>query len=409
MKIKAYLEDKSVRLYLAVIVAFFLFLWIVVSSQKPLADERFHYAEIKSLYHNQWEIKSYLTTIPGYHFVIAMLMKSLNSERLFTVRALSLCFSLMTLPMVWLIGKKLLWEEDEMRMRLLQFLLFPLSLPFFFLAYTDMFSLLIILLSFYFLLKKQYSYAGLCIIASCLVRQTNIIWLLFELAYVYLDIVGWKSFSKEVVVDFFKKTRVFMLGLVAFLVFLYLNGGVAVGDRTNQQMGFFLGNIYFVLFLFFALFFPVHIANAKKIWAFVRTRSILSFAIVSLIGVSFVLVSRELHVYNIDPYFLRNDFIKFVYASPLALVAYYIAITISVFSLIVTKLAINNAWIMYPATFVFLVPSHLIEQRYYIVPFVLFMLLREKISKKGEYAIIIFNAVVSVIFLILIFSRKYFI
>jgi alpha-1,2-glucosyltransferase len=409
MNIKKYLENRMLRAYLIIIVVFFLFLWIVVSSQKPLADERFHYAEIKLLYHGDWEIKSYLTTIPGYHLVVAGIAKIFSSERLFTMRTISLMFSLLTIPMVWLIGKKLGWDGKEEKIRITQFIIFPLSLPFFFLAYTDMFSLLIFLTSFYFLLKKQYKYSGLFIALSCLVRQTNIIWLLFEWAFIFSNIVGLKFFSKDLLLDFFKKTWVYFLGVVAFAIFVYLNGGVAVGDRTNQQVGFFLGNIYFCLFLFFTLFIPLHLKNKEKMWAYVRKNSLVSLIVVSIIASSFLFVPRVLHLYNIDAYFLRNDFIKFVYASNWALFAYFISITIAVFSLIVTKLTIKNAWIMYPATFVFLVPSWLIEQRYYIVPFVLFILLREKIDEKSEKAIIFINATIAVIFLILIFSRKFFI
>ena len=392
-----------------IVAVFFLFLWIVVMTQKPLADERFHYAEFKLLYHGHWEIKSYLTTIPGYHLVIAGLARVLNSDRLFTMRNISLMFSLLTIPVVWLIGKKLGWNEKEEKNRIAQFIVLPLSLPFFFLAYTDMFSLLIFLISFYFLLAKKYKLSGFFIILSCLVRQTNIIWLLFEWGYIFLETVGFKTFSTEALLKFVKKTWVYFLGTVAFFVFVYLNDGVAVGDRTNQQMGFFLGNIYFCLFLFFALFLPLHLKNVGKILEFIKKHYFLSLAVVSIIASSFLFVPRVLHIYNIDAYFLRNDFIKFVYAYPLALFVYFILITIAVFSLMVTKLTMKNAWIMYPATLLLLAPSWLIEQRYFIVPFVLFILLREKIDEKSERAMICINALIAIIFLFVIFSRKFFI
>jgi len=106
--------------------------------------------------------------------------------------------------------------------------------------------------------------AGLIGIASIIVRQNNIIWLFFIFILIYA--LENNSFNKYSLKAHLKKSWIFLLGFLAFLIFAILNKGIAIGDKESHPLAsLHFSNIYFMLFLFFFLFLPLNLSNLKKI------------------------------------------------------------------------------------------------------------------------------------------------
>jgi alpha-1,2-glucosyltransferase len=74
---------------------------------------------------------------------------------------------------------------------------------------------------------------------------------------------------------------------------------------------------------------------------------------------------------------------------------FFLPIAFSIMSLSVTTLRNKSYYLLYPFTVLFLVPSWLIEQRYYIVPFSLFILFKNEKSRLVEYSTIAMYIVTS--------------
>ena len=64
--------------------------------------------------------------------------------------------------------------------------------------------------------------------------------------------------------------------------------------------------------------------------------------------------------------------------------------------------------LLYPMTLLFLFPSWLIEHRYYIIPFSLFLLLREQESERAEAGIALFSIIVSLGLYLPVIERTFF-
>jgi alpha-1,2-glucosyltransferase len=173
-----------------------------------------------------------------------------------------------------------------------------------------------------------------------------------------------------------------------------VNKGFAVGDKgAHPAFSFHLGNIFFILFLFFFLFLPLNISNFKKIIKLVKKNKKI---MVLILGVFlYIIAFKNSHYYNAHTYFLRNRLLVYFTANVFRKVLFAIPIIYSVLSIIVTKLKKKSFYLLYPFALVYLLPSWLIEQRYYLIPFVLFMLFRKKQSKVVEYSTIILYVVSS--------------
>ena len=164
---------------------------------------------------------------------------------------------------------------------------------------------------------------------------------------------------------------------VLFVAFVLVNGGVAFGDAAaHPSFSLHLTNVWFLLFVSFFLFLPLASAHRKNIlklaerwWFWVAG---------GCLFVAFWFTFVNDHPYNImlGEYYLRNRVLIFFSSSWLWKITFFFpaAFAIVFFSVVPMR---KNWWLLYPATVVFLAPSWLVEQRYYIVPLTLFLLARK--------------------------------
>ncbi|HBI17017.1 MAG TPA: hypothetical protein DDY52_02585 [Candidatus Moranbacteria bacterium] len=361
----------------ALVFLMILTLWvsIVAFGSKRYADESYHYRQIRMFYSARFEMADGLTTIPGYHAFISLPAWVIFDDlSLFKIRLLSLSTALFIIPIFFFLSKKISppnpWEKT------LILILLPIAFVYYPLIYTDIFSTLLFFLAFYLSLNQKYHWAALVSIAAICARQQNIIWHLFIWIFTYVNLYGF-NFSFKNILNYFRATLGFIVGIILFFIFIKLNGGIAIGDKGSHPLGIYLGNIYFFLFLAGLLFWPILL---KRIFT---TKKILKnkFAWVAL-GVATVVSGilffypPELHGYNHDPRFIRNIFLSFIYNGHIGF--YSVLVFLGILSLFSIKLNKLSNYLIYPFTILCLLPSWLIEQRYTVIPFLLILLFRKE-------------------------------
>ena len=100
------------------------------------------------------------------------------------------------------------------------------------------------------------------------------------------------------------------------------------------------------------------------------------------------------HPYNADNLFVRNHILEWAKTSWTHRLAFFLPVAITCVSLPSVRLS-SGGWLVYPATVAFLLPSWLIEQRYYLIPFALLLADREPLDPRVEWIQVGFSAVLS--------------
>jgi len=283
------------------------------------------------------------------------------------------------------------FEPQASTVRTLQFALFPLLFPFWFLIYTDVLALLLLLLAVLALTRERFHRTGILAILSVAVRQTYVVWL--AMLGVWTAIVN----SAGPLPQLARRGLSFGIAAALFLLFVLANDGVAIGDRdSHPDMELHTENLLFMLVCFFLLFLPLIVSRLPQI-------ARLHPAVLIGVGLSSVVLFfgtfRVDHPYNLNVItqdtFLRNATLQAMTSSTFARVATSVAIALAALSLFVIRLRQPIHYLMYPFAALSLMPVWLIEQRYYLPAFALFMLFRESASPGVERAMVAMNGVVA--------------
>ena len=379
-------------LIIALIVLSSLVSFLLISKQeKTISDENYHLPVIKEFAKNNYKNKITVTPIPGYHFFVASMIKVFKTDDLAFIRGLSTIIGLFSALVFFKISKNI--RKKSSKIKTLQFFFFPIIFPYFFVAFTEAFSLLLILITFYCLLLKKYKLSGIFGILSVAVRQNNIIWLGFFCLYILfkeypgLVDIKQKKINFQFLKQYLRDIWMFIVGFFLFIIFVIVNKGVTMAEKTMHPLGFYEGNLYFILFLFFIFFLPLNISNFNKIYNLLKKKKIVIFLVilVFIIGIS-TFVSD--HPYNQTHlvWWIRNRILSHVTSVLLLKIIFFLTVIYSILSLWVTKLNKKVYYLLYPISVLFLSLSWLIEQRFYIIPFTLFILFKEEKSKIVEYS-----------------------
>jgi alpha-1,2-glucosyltransferase len=153
----------------------------VLSFSDLYGDEEVHYDQIRRFACGDLSLNSWLTTLPGYHALLGLIGYVTGVTNIPFMRFLSFLIGLATIGVFGLINREI--SRNAEFLRILQFAFLPILFPFFFLLYTDVLSLLFVLLAFFCILRERTTLAAVMSLAGTLVRQTNIVWLLFFFAF----------------------------------------------------------------------------------------------------------------------------------------------------------------------------------------------------------------------------------
>jgi len=383
------------------------------TSEVLRGDEWFHHPQISAFIDGRFDGvgRNGVTLLPGYHAIVAAVAWGVGNHSPSMVRILSAILCLPTVVLFFLCARAL-GKDNRVSLSLL-FLLCPLVFPYFFLIYTDIPALLGLLGALFLTLTRRYQLAGLVVGLSLLMRQTNIVWAFF-LALVALGQEGvwgqlvrhdWRSVLQAVA-----RLWLFVLAGLAFLAFVYWNGGVALGVTQSQHE---LGRLYptqgyLWLFVMFFLFLPLHLWNVPRIVTMLRRRPALWVVISAGAFVVYLQTFWVYHQWNYELYWLRNRLLTWLRQDPWNPWLAFLPMLWAIVSLCVTPFVRRSFYWLYPVTILSVVPFSLIEPRYFMVPLVFFMLFAEWKNVYVDRLTLAMYALASVWMYVGIQSREFF-
>lgn len=367
------------------------------SDSRLICDEIFHYKQIVVFSQLEFKVIKGLTTTPGYNFVIGLLGRALRANSVEAFRIISTIFSLLSVIVFFIVVKDLGSSDDIFKT--LQFFFFPLVFPFFYLFYTDISAVLFLLVSFFFYSRKHYALVGFFLIIGLAFRQTLIFWFFFYFVLLaveeYAGAFDW-SYIRKVM----GKSWSLVLGIVLFALFVFLNKGVALGNQGEHPLEtIHFGNIYLCLFLSFFLFLPLHAENVKKIYTLIINRYLTVLLSVGLFGVLFFVTFKVDHHFNQASfsYFLTNNLLDFFTRTLWGKIFFLSMIVFVLLSLFVTELRKNSYAVLYLTAVVALLPHWLIQPRYYIPIYTMFLLFQKDKSTRFNVVFLLYLVVLAAI------------
>ena len=213
-----------------------------------------------------------------------------------------------------------------------------------------------------------------------------------------------------------EQTKPYFLVFIKFLLFVYTNDGIVVGDRSNHKVTFHLCQIFY--FIGFCTFFSL----STFMFSFKKLKSLfiffkLNFRLVLVVILPvfciivnnfsfehrFLLADNRHYTFYIWSRIYRKFEIAKYLLTPAYLAGFYIAY----------KNLENNSktfgWLLAFVACVFagLVPQELIEFRYFIIPYFIYRLNTGELGFKAAIFEIIFNASINIL-TIYIFLNKTF-
>ena len=349
-------------------------------------DEENHLSQIQRYLAGNFVTRS--TASGGFHAAAATFAWLTGQSGKESIRLFVLLVSAATILTFRSLVKS--FEPQASTVRTLQFALLPLLFPFWFLIYTDVLALLLLLLATLALTRNRFHSSGILMIFAMAVRQTYIVWL--AMLAVWTAVENFGGSLRQLA----RLGMSFGIAAALFLLFVLVNGGVAVGDRdAHPDMELHTENLLFMLVCFFLLFLPLIISKLPQI-------ARLPPALLTGVALSSVLLLfgtfRVDHPYNVTTQetFVRNVILQAMTSSTLARVATSLAIALAALSLFVIRLRQPIHYLIYPFAALSVMPVWLIEQRYYFPAFALFMLFRESASPGVEGAMVVVNGLVAI-------------
>lgn len=364
-----------------------IFGYIAISMNPKLhADEAFHAGQIWLFYDGQDRLAGNITVPPTYHYIIGKIVSFTGGYHDNLLRFISLCIGLLSLPTIYYAAKHYdgtaAWETT------LHVYFTPLIFPYFFVLYTDIWSLGAVALTMLLALQRHFLYAGLAGGLAILVRQDNAAWI--GLIYLYICFESVNKIDKlnaiRLILNALTKGAIFNIVFIAFIAFIYINGGVAIGDAGAHKMSSFnISNLHVFLLCCWALFLPLHIQQLPIILPLLRKPAVITTLVIGFIV--YVATLNNTHPYNkiMYNYFVHNGLVHLITDYPLIKVLSFIPAAWASLSLISMPLPDWRwRWLILIAPLAAI--SHpLIEPRYYIPAFFIIHVLRPKQSASLEF------------------------
>ncbi|XP_019869457.1 putative Dol-P-Glc:Glc(2)Man(9)GlcNAc(2)-PP-Dol alpha-1,2-glucosyltransferase [Aethina tumida] len=412
----------------------------VYLTSKVVVDEEFHLA-IGQAYckyeYNKWDPK--ITTLPGLYLVSSFILGPLKQCGVYYLRSINIAASILNFYLFYFLLK--IYNKDEPAWKnILSATNLGILPPLYFfthLYYTDTMSLTFILLMVLFH-EKGYDFCGSIFgFFSIIMRQTNIIWVLMILGKIVLDEIYHcsikhtnitiESSTKDIwtlkdtflliVKRFFLKCRLefwfsflaYLSIIVSFGVFIYLNGGIVVGDKTAHKATLHVPQLFY--FALFSCFFGWPFF-ATEVFNFVRFAQKYLSSIVTMLVICVLIVHHNTLVH---PYMLADNRHYIFYIWHRFYARYesfrYLITVVYVFAMyvIMKKLWSQDVGFALPYTICIipvLIMQKLIEFRYFLVPFILFRLKLKNPTEESISLEFLTNVLINVLTFYTFFNRE---
>lgn len=353
-----------------------------------IVDEWVHTAQILAFAHGHLhEVNASLTNIPGYHLLVAGIMKLFGSQSLAGARTVNMCFGLLGGVFFYLLRREL--AQEHLSRTVAQFLFFPLLYPYCFLAYTDVLSVALVLAAFWATLRDRHLWAALVLTAAMAVRQNDVVWAGFLVMYALWPVLRkthWRPWlaASEV----FRIAWPYCVVTLLFLAYWAWNGTIVFANalaNIHPDASLHWGNPYFFLFVA-GIFLPLQLSGGLR--RFALAVRINSWWLLLPLGV-FAIYAEGFAVTNLGnlmaaDHFLHNAVLVAVTQNHWAWWGFGLIATVAACGLAYTQFSVSQGWLLFPFAAFYLAASWLIEGRYTLIPFALWLALRRQGSDTVE-------------------------
>lgn len=356
--------------------------------ERLVLDESQVFSQVQLFVGGEWRLHRWpgehypaAATLPGFPVALSTVALVARDSSVGMLRVYCFLFSALFATALYQVLRHL-HNRDTAIVRTAQICTLPILFPFLFLMYTDVFSLLMILAAFAAGLRRKYHWAGILALLSLLVRQTNIVFVVFIWAFTLVEAhgfrPGWPAVGRHL-----REGWQFVVALVAFGAFVLVHGRVGMDNPAAQPLTASVGNLAFSLAMAALLFLPLHATRISQSLQWVR-RYPLAVAGLSVVIGLIALTYSPTHPWNFSEGLLRNSALAALTGSTGARLVFAALIAVSVLGCAATAMTRPAAALVYPLWFLQLVPVLLVEPRYYLPSFVLFLALRRPESLAAE-------------------------
>lgn len=362
---------------------------LAASSAIVIGDEWVHWAQVRRFLAGDLRLLTdYLTTVPGYHALLALLLAATDAPSLGLARALSALSGPALVAALLQIRRAL--GDRHPALPCAQVLVLPVLFPYLFLVYTDALALALLLWALAGALRGRHGWAALALGGSMLVRQHHVFFTLLLAAIALQQSRAGAGWRQAWTAGDLRGTAPYLLPLAGFLAFWWWNGSISLStpqSAAHPDVTIDAGNPAFVLLLA-ALLLPLQLlAGLRRFLASAAARPWLWLLPVGVL-VAFLATFAVTHPYNfaVPEFSLRNGALAWISTDRGAF---------SIMAVIVTLSACGFAWLpllrpqlrwALPLALLFVAGSWMIETRYAIVPLALLLALRRQAAPWVEWA-----------------------
>lgn len=352
---------------LALIICYYLparLIFDYVHKSAPIViDELFHLPiglKYCATEFSEWDNK--ITTLPGLYLFSSLLIAPFGYCSVYSLRYTVFFTSLINLVIVYYLRKQ--WVPGENKFNLLlntfNIVTIPPVLFFSMVYYTDILSMMLVNAMILFGLKGRSFLASIFGFLAMVTRQNNAVYILFIAGYRVFghlyniitdahntdgNIKRWDLRYLQIKLRSFLKSNplqryysgllieglCYFVALLSMALFVYLNGGIVVGDKTAHTATVHIPQLFY--FSLFAMFFgfPHACCFVLPFFKFVYNRFLLTMTLLTIIALivvfntiihPYLLADNRHYLFYFWKYFLGNETQRFVMC-PMYLCAMY--------------------------------------------------------------------------------------
>ncbi|EKM60782.1 glycosyltransferase family 59 protein [Phanerochaete carnosa HHB-10118-sp] len=389
---------------------------------EPYMDEPFHVPQAQAYCignYSYWDPK--ITTPPGLYILSLILKRIFMLKCNLAMLRLTPLLALLVLPLV--LTRLLCFHKRERPPTSLfaptpeavVLSAFPVAWFFGFLYYTEVPSLVFVALTVVAATHDKHWFAALFGAVSCTFRQTNVIWVLYAYAASQLmslrfrraapgakpvkklhdppavaatpvDLLQAILSAPKVIPDILPAFVPYALVIVAFAVFVFWNGGIVLGDKSNHIPSFHVPQLYYFVGFATLIGWPALVSTPGGLQVLVQgVRQRINTALTCLLSAGMALTVYKFTIHH--PFLLADNrhYTFYVWRRvfrlhpvvPYLLIPGYIACTWAWYLRIGHDQTLLQNLLVALFVTPTLLPTPLLEPRYFLIPYVL---LRAQVS-----------------------------
>ncbi|KAJ2911237.1 glucosyltransferase [Coemansia aciculifera] len=376
----------------------------------PYMDEVFHVPQAQHYCRGQfgvWDPK--LTTPPGLYLIsivpahLLRVLSPVDSSRWCSLEFLRSTNWVLSLFLFWTIYSLLRQLRPGLSTiatttTTLSLSLFPVSFFLHHMYYTDTVSLLLVLLSYSLSLSRRHMAAGAVGFMSLWLRQTNVIWIVFigfsaalrqiqsrarivrpgdSLLSSIAQLCKWTARLDRDVVEVLLLLIPYAAVALCFIAFVRVNQGIVLGDKSNHEPVLHVPQMFYFCGYVVGMSAPVILPLTSPMWFVRQCTSRLALVLLLCLAMAMVICIQR---YTIEhpfllsdnrhyPFYIWKNIFRRHWISRYAAIPLYIYAMAAINRCLVVDTAALWRLALALCTAAVLVPSPLLEFRYFTVPY----------------------------------------